>query len=425
MSKSSWVDGLSAIESHSQTKHRVLETYLRRYFEVRCGLLQRDSFKITLVDGFAGGGMYRLADGQPWRGSPLIMLHVVHEMQAAERARRQKKPFSIDARFIFVERDPAHARALREQIRLDPVSAEFEGRIDVLEGAVETQLEPIIASVKRHSPRSGTSLFFLDPFGYDGVLPLAQRVIARLPKTEVILNFMVDDLINHLSDRESMAQILARNQLPSVNGALPYIAELKSEEDWRRPIQFLLHKDIWQQSKARFFTPFYITREGSNRAYWLVHLSGAARARDVMVQVHWEFQNSSLHYGSAGLEMFGESVQQAVSLGYRATRDDALLEQRPLFKFGAADRLRTMNALVEDIPRKLDEVGGSMTVAQFFDRHCNFTPANLMMLRESTGQLLEAGALEKIVGPDGEIRRSAGAITDDDLIVLRKQQRLF
>jgi len=425
VSKISWVDGLSSIESHSQAKHLVLETYLRRYFEVRCAPLQLDNFKITLVDGFAGGGMYRLPDGQPWRGSPLIMLHVVHQMQAAERARRQKKSFSIDARFIFVERNPAHARTLREQIRLDPVSAEFEGRIEVVEGAIEEKLDTIIAKAKAHSVKSGTSLFFLDPFGYDGALPLARRVIDALPKAEIILNFMVDDLINFLSNTESMAQILARNHLQSVGALLPSLTELKSEDDWRAPIQFLLHKDIWQQSHARFFTPFYITREGANRAYWLVHLSGAVRARDVMIGVHWEVQNCSMHYGAAGLDMFGASAQEAVALGYRATRDDALLSQRPLFQFDAQDRVRTMSGLMEDIPRKLREAGGSMTLAEFFNQHCNFTPANLGMLREATGQLLGTGELEEIVGPAGEVRRTAGAISDADRIVLRKQQTLF
>lgn len=159
-------------------------------------MTQLDTFKITLVDGFAGGGMYRLPTGALWRGSPLIMSHVVHELQVAERARRPHNPFSIDAQFIFVEKDPKHVRALREQLRLDPVSAEFGGRIQVIEGAVEDQLDGILTRARAHSPRSGTSLFLLDPFGYDGVLPLAKQIVHRLPKAEIILNFMTDDLIN-------------------------------------------------------------------------------------------------------------------------------------------------------------------------------------------------------------------------------------
>jgi len=70
-----------AIEPHSRAKHAILRGYVERYIEVLCTLPHRESIHLTLVDGFAGGGLYwSPEDRQVHSGSPLIML------EAAERA---------------------------------------------------------------------------------------------------------------------------------------------------------------------------------------------------------------------------------------------------------------------------------------------------------------------------------------------------
>lgn len=206
---------------------------------------------------------------------------------------------------------------------------------------------------------------------------------------------------------------------------MPLLAELKSETDWRAGIQLLLHRDIHAQSRAQFFTPFFIKREGSNRAYWLVHLSRTAKARDVMQQVHWEIQNTSEHHWGAGLDMFGGRQPGGALLGYRAHRDSGLTPQGALFDFGEDARKRTAAALMEDIPRKLREAGGAMTLAAFRDLHCNYSPAHLEMLCETIGQLQAVNAFEEIVSPDGVRRRSAAQIDWGDRLVLKRQGDIF
>lgn len=55
-----WRNGPAEIEQHSIAKHEVLRAYLARYFETLASQPQIDNFRLTLVDGFAGGGLYVL-----------------------------------------------------------------------------------------------------------------------------------------------------------------------------------------------------------------------------------------------------------------------------------------------------------------------------------------------------------------------------
>lgn len=56
-----WTNGPAELEPHSLTKHQVLVDYLIRYFQQRLlNARGRDRFRITLVDGFCGGGRYQV-----------------------------------------------------------------------------------------------------------------------------------------------------------------------------------------------------------------------------------------------------------------------------------------------------------------------------------------------------------------------------
>ena len=84
------------IEPHSKAKLSVLRGYLRAYFDRLGGTVhRRDEFKLDLIDGFCGGGIYRDdRDGDGLLvGSPLVMLE---EAQAAKQrlARGRTKPLA-------------------------------------------------------------------------------------------------------------------------------------------------------------------------------------------------------------------------------------------------------------------------------------------------------------------------------------------
>jgi three-Cys-motif partner protein len=104
------------LDAHSRAKHQVLCNYLRRYIEIVAGPIQSEGLKLTLVDGFAGGGEYLLPDGSIWHGSPIIMLNEVESARIIQQKKRTK-PFKLDAEFIFIEKRNKSAAYLDAAIR--------------------------------------------------------------------------------------------------------------------------------------------------------------------------------------------------------------------------------------------------------------------------------------------------------------------
>ncbi len=72
-----WIPGdpPPRIGRHSLAKHEILKSYLEKYVAVLTARLPPRKFKLTLVDGFAGGGVYLHPDADTLvYGSPFIML---------------------------------------------------------------------------------------------------------------------------------------------------------------------------------------------------------------------------------------------------------------------------------------------------------------------------------------------------------------
>src|SRR5258705_8836522 len=70
----SWRDG-AVLDEHSRRKHKMLREYVVRYLQTRCQSLHQSSFRLAIVDAFAGGGRY--VCGSP--GSPIIFLEALRE----------------------------------------------------------------------------------------------------------------------------------------------------------------------------------------------------------------------------------------------------------------------------------------------------------------------------------------------------------
>ena len=85
MGKYFWGDGhIPTIDVHSTKKHEVLREYLRQYILIVGGSpIQRKSLTLSLIDGFAGGGLYRMSNDQLHQGSPLIFLRSTEEASFA------------------------------------------------------------------------------------------------------------------------------------------------------------------------------------------------------------------------------------------------------------------------------------------------------------------------------------------------------
>ena len=123
------------LEEHSKAKLDVLRRYLRAYLERLNINPSRDKFTLDLVDGFAGGGLFRSA-GEIVPGTPLIM---IEESKRAEEElnRNRSKPLRFDFKYYFVD-DRARAK-----------TAVLDGAVNRCTAAVQAPTEAVCSFSRR------------------------------------------------------------------------------------------------------------------------------------------------------------------------------------------------------------------------------------------------------------------------------------
>lgn len=415
----SWKDGPDEIQQHSIAKHEVLRAYLARYFATLVSSPHQDLLRLTLVDGFAGGGLYTHSDTrQPVLGSPFICLDAAREAEALINLER-RKPVKLDVSYFFIEKDK-HAyrhldKVLRERLFGDRIGVDIHLR----HSPFQDQAQDIINFIKERSPRNGRSIFILDQYGYSDVpRSLIHNIFAKLPRAEVILTFAVDSFLNYASDGTLTAQLLDDIGIPEVLRGRS-IDEIKnSESDWRLFIQSSLYHGLVTGCGARYFTPFFIRNKRGHGDYWLLHLSQHARARDVMTEVHWANQNYFIHYGGAGLNMFQ-------MVGYDPDHDATFKGQHGLgFEFDDVARERSLQALKEQIPTGIYANDEGLTFGELFAATCNGSPASAEIYKEAVQKLIQEKIIQ-VVSEDGAVRRSAQRIRSSDRLITPDQRSLF
>jgi three-Cys-motif partner protein len=299
-----WNSGkLPELERHSEAKLTVLRDYVTDYICILCSdSYGRDAFRITMVDGFAGGGAY----GGGKFGSPFVFLEAVAAAEAKINANRQK-PLSIDCHYYLVEENREAFECLQAQLQHSVYKDRIGKTIFLKRGSFHQCQTQIIAETKTRFTRGGSRvIFFLDQCGYTDVHPrLLNSISAELNnKAEFIINFAVSWLIDFVSDTGGFRQMLASLGLDSELSAENLIrAKEKSGSDWRYVIEAMIGPAFRKVAGARFFSPFYIAPIDNHRGYWLLHLAPHIRARSAMLDVYWRSANGYRHFGHLGLNM--------------------------------------------------------------------------------------------------------------------------
>lgn len=391
------------IEPHSKAKLRVLRRYLSAYFDRLNVNPNREEFKLDLVDGFAGGGTF-LDNGDLLSGTPLIMLD--EASSATERLNRKRnKPLHVDCKFYFVDKKAAHTDHLRKVLAERGNEAD-EDSVVVRTGLFENEIDGILQSIHLRQPRAGRAIFLLDQTGFSQIeLALVSRIFAELPAAEVILTFAADALVNHLSQTPQIAKAVAPLQLSE--SQIEDLIHLRDGKGGRALVQRLLRDHARVATGATYDTPFFIRPGQSRRALWFLHLSRHPTARDVMIQRHWDIQNTFEHYGPGDFGM----------LGWDALKDSDTL---PLFNFNQID-LEQMDAqLLESLPRELFGLASEQPVTVDAMRHAlaNRTAARFSDLDRIVLQLAKEREFD-ILAPGGKVRsRSLTRLSPTDRISL-------
>ena len=394
-----------SIEEHSRAKLEVLRSYLRAYFDRLNVNLARDEFKLDLIDGFAGGGIFQDGDTTV-SGTPLIMLE---ESEAAidRLSRARTKPLLCDFKHYFVDKETAHTDHLRKVLSEHGYQVNDE-KIIVRNSRFEDVVDDIIAEVRRRQPRAGRSLFLLDQCGFSQVeISLIARILSELPAAEIILTFAADALTNFLTETPEFVRMVTPLELTEQR--ISDLIQLRDGDGGRALVQRVLRGHIRNATKATYDTPFFIRPRQSRRALWFLHLSRHPTARDVMIQCHWNNYNKFEHYGPGGFDM----------LGWDALNSETL----PLFHFEKLDAEAMRRQLLNSMPDELFSLASEEPVTIDTMRHmfANRTAARFSDLDSVVLELFREREIE-ILSPDGKARsRTLKRLRPTDRIAFSRQ----
>ncbi|MDD4963597.1 MAG: three-Cys-motif partner protein TcmP [Gallionella sp.] len=412
-----WTDGPAKLQQHSVAKHKLLRSYLAAYFPTLISSPHQDELRLTIVDGFAGGGEYEHADTREiMLGSPFICLQAAEEAEAQINSVRTKKVrFNVD--YVFVEKDRNAANYLKKTIHEQGYSSRIAKDIHLIHGEFATHAHDIIEQVRKKSPKKGRSIFILDQYGYSQIpMPLLAKIFQILPRAEVILTFNVDSFNSYASDKGGCSTLEGIG-LPNIFEGRSLQDIKNNERNWRAYIQSQLYPHIVRSAGSRFHTPFFIRSTKGHGDFWLLHLSMHQKARDVMTEVHWEHGNTFIHYGGEGLDMF--------KIGYITKADERFTQQGKLgYTFDDDAKKITEQKLHEDIPRIIYADDEGQSYETLHATTCNDSPATSRIYKEVLSSLAKLGEIE-IISPDGKRKTAAGQIKGEDRILPPRQRKLF
>ncbi len=414
-----WKNGPAEIQQHSIAKHNILRSYLAAYFETLITSPAQTEFRLTIVDAFAGGGLYVHQDTRkPVKGSPIIFLDAAREAESVIN-RDRRNPVSLKIDYFFIDEDRNACAHLDKVLREEGYGNQIGSTVHIRNAKFQDEVTNIVDFIGKKSPRKGRSIFSLDQYGYKDVpTDLIRGILARLPRAEIILTFAVDALINFADSNGVTQELLAGIGIPNVLQGKTWDEIKSSGKDWRLFVQSSMYRSLVSRCGAKHYTPFFVRNKQGHGDYWLIHLSQHHRARDVMTEVHWANNNYFIHYGGAGLDMFQ-------MVGYDPRGDAAFTGQSGLgFEFDDPARTASIAALSEQIPHRVYAHDDGVSFGELFIATCNESPASAAIYRSAIGVLMEQRIVE-IVTVGGGARRSAKALDASDRILPPRQRRLF
>lgn len=413
------LDGpLPLIEDHSRAKHDVLRAYLVNYLRILAQNPRSEGVQVTLVDGFAGGGQYQAPTGGPVSGSPLILLEALQEARSLVALDREQRgirtPYVIKAHIHLVEQQRSTYAFLQRLIAETTLAHQGDTTISIHHGAFDQKLPDILSDIRMRQRKGGRSLFILDQYGWSQVnLATVQSIFAALPAAEVFLTWMIDNLVNFLSEQtvDKLNPALRKAGLGDHLTAEDLLriksTEAEGENDltWRRAIQSLMTDEIRRSSGATYCTPFYIVPRTSRRGYWLLHLAQHLRANEEMKRIHW--QNNNLHHpGGPGFNM----------LGFIGSNGQLAFDNR----FDNQAHRTTLDALHDDIPERISKLHTPIRFGELVQLTANETPAQRAQIQDAVFTLARDRLLI-LRTETGSQRRSAHNLNDEDVIELPTQ----
>lgn len=408
-----WQSGkFPELQSHSEKKLDLLHDYLVLYLEIvlkTTAATGKDVQEITLVDGFAGGGLY--AGNKT--GSPIAILRAVQEAEIRINKGRSKLTRIVPICY-FIEKDPDAYACLEATLIGHGYADQIGKNIRLRSADFEKCVPEIISDVNsRHKKGGNRTIFFLDQCGWTEISSSTIRLIyERLHhRPEFIVNFAISWLTDFLSEKthsriSNSLQALGLQDYVNIENMMSLQRDLGGR--WEHAVEAHISQGFHSATGIPYFSPFYIEPQGNHRGYWLLHLAGSARARSAMTEIHWSKANRSKHYGHLGYDM----------LSYKPTLDQTLFIDGMSFDDEA--RCRCGDALRVDFARLLhDNHTKGIAFKDFIDQISNKIMATAPMVENVIWDLCQTREFE-VVTPCGRSKKTP-TFADDDRILPRRQ----
>lgn len=401
----SWEEGVE-LEEHTRRKHKILREYLSRYLAVRCAFPQQTKFRLSIVEGFAGGGRYKC--GAP--GSPLIFIEELRAAAEGFNLRRQAEgmaPLDIECFLILNDAEPGTIPILKQNVA--PLLAAIRTEVPKLHlQAVyfDKPFESVYPEIKAllEQGRYQSVLFNLDQYGHSDVeLTTLADISASFVSAEIFYTFAISSLLAFL--RKSNPKLLARqlgflgvtpSDLSSLEGQM-------SKNEWLGAAERLVFDSF--RSCSQYVSPFSINNPDGWR-YWLIHFANNYRARQEYNNILHQNSSMQAHFGRSGLNM----------LSFDPSHSDSIL-----YLFDVSGRASAKGQLLEDIPRLVTDFGDAVGVGQFYGSIYNMTPAHT---EDVHAAMIENPDMEVVTDAGGE-RRKPNTIRADDTLRMKRQRTFF
>ena len=248
---------------HAAVKHAIQRRYLGAWLNILGSISP-----LVLFDGFAGRGRYN--GGEP--GSPLVFWQ--RAVEAVDRGRpRQVEIHCVEkAEANFRELSSTIAGLEHPGVTIDAEHGEFADRA-IAKAA-------LLGNASLVPPVFWTA----DPYGFRGVPLDVVRQLMTLPRSELMITFMVRDIRRFIGEKNHEAPLIELFGGESWRGCL----ELEGEET-REEKLLLTYSDLIRNGIADFATPFRVFEDARRQTlYYLIHLTneplGMRKMKEAMVK---------------------------------------------------------------------------------------------------------------------------------------------
>ena len=290
-----WVNSRSPpiLQPHSLRKHEIIETYIENYISNLKAKNYSKNVKITIIDGFAGGGVYRhLETEKICFGSPFIFLKIVQKIEQEIRSNINGN-FNIDAVYYFIDNDKNAVEFLQKQLCKRGYK-KFIGKNIFLLNGIFSKIHPVISEIIKN--RKSKSLFLLDQYGYkDAPIDVVSKILADFPKSEIFLTFAVGALVNYLvdtpqfykcvgADKEKYS-ILSKKDISNLVILKNNAKTIDDRRAWRKIAEERIFNRIKNICGIYYYYSAPIISKKSNRSYWLLHITALKKSHIKFMEV--------------------------------------------------------------------------------------------------------------------------------------------